>query len=448
MSFLDDIRKTIRYAGRNGLADTFYAARERLRERTGTSYSYEAPALADLEKQRSAYRAALEDANIHLPLISFLVPLYNPDETFLREMLSSVLGQTFGNFEVILADGSDPDGSSSGETGYATTAEKTAASLGDARIHYYRLPRNGGISRNTNAAAEHAAGDYIALLDYDDLLTPDACCEVTKVLMRRQPEIVYTDEDKCDETARHFFEPNIKPDFNADYLLTNNYICHLFVMKRELFLALRLRSEYDGAQDYDLILRAPWSCVCHVPKVLYHWRMHRGSTAGNPDSKNYAYEAGKRALESYLHSCGITADVTEGRHRGFYCVTYHPDIFTARPDVGVVGGKVLNRKNIIIGGMMQEDGTVCFAGMHVMESGPAHRADSVQDAAAVDVRCMQIREELRPLYQTVFNSEYESHIMKKGDRRVLTLQSLEFCRQARNKGYLVVFDPSMTRKME
>ena len=116
-----------------------------------------------MEKQRSAYRAALEDANIHLPLISFLVPLYNPDETFLREMLSSVLGQTFGNFEVILADGSDPDGSSSGETGYATMAEKTAASLGDARIHYYRLPRNGGISRNTNAAAGHAAGDYIAL---------------------------------------------------------------------------------------------------------------------------------------------------------------------------------------------------------------------------------------------------------------------------------------------
>ena len=78
-------------------------------------------------------------------------------------------------------------------------------------------------------------------------------------------------------------------------------------MKRELFLALRLRSEYDGAQDYDLILRAPWSCVCHVPKVLYHWRMHRGSTAGNPDSKNYAYEAGKRALESYLHSCRMWA---------------------------------------------------------------------------------------------------------------------------------------------
>lgn len=431
MALLDDIRKTIRYAGRNGLTDTYYAAKERLRARVGASYQYEAPALDVLEKQKNFYIQAPAGS---LPLISILVPLYNPKEPFLKEMLESVLSQTCGNFEVILADGS-PDAS----------AGVVIESYADKRLHYHRLDRNGGISYNTNLAAEFAAGDYVALLDYDDLLTPDAIYEVTQKILSCSPEIIYSDEDKCDAAAQKYFEPHFKPDFNRDYLLTNNYICHFLVMRAALFSALRLRSEYDGAQDYDLMLRAPWSGVCHIPRVLYHWRTHSLSTAGNPGSKDYAYENGKRALEEYFRACHIEAKVEHSRHRGFYHVTYEPDIFTAREDVGVVGGKVINHRKHIIGGMMEEDGTVLFEGMHVMESGYMHRADTVQDAAAVDVRCMQIRPELRPLYQSVFDSSYDEHIMRGEDG--LKMKSLDFCRQARQMGYLIVFDPDMVMEV-
>ena len=431
MAFWTDLNKTIRYAQRNGLRDTYYAAIERLRDKVGTSYSYEVPALGSLEEQRSQWETRRRDGD-SFPLISFLVPLYQPDLRFMREMLESVERQTYGNWELILADG-----------GGTEAAANLAASFQDPRIHYGRLEENGGISRNTNAAASMASGDYIALLDYDDLLTEDAVFEVTHKIERTQAEIIYSDEDKCDPTGRKFFEPNRKPDFNPDYFLSNNYICHLLVMKKELFLALRLRPEYDGAQDYDLLLRAPWSGIVHIPKVLYHWRTHPASTAGNPGSKNYAYQAGKAALQEYFRTCRIDAEVMESRHNGFFRVNYRPDIFSQRPEVGVVGGKLLDEHHRIIGGMMDESGRVEFPGMHEMESGPMHLADTMQDAQAVDVRCMEIRDELRPLYQTVFNASYEGHVMKHTDD--LKTMSLEFCRQVRQQGYLVVWDPEMTK---
>ena len=430
MAFWTDLNKTIKYARRNGLRETYYAAIERLCDKVGTSYSYEAPTLERLEEQRQQW--AKRSPEEPLPVISFLVPLYQPDPRFLREMLESVLAQTYGNWELILADGSDSE-----------AAANMAAYPQDARIRYKALGANGGISRNTNAAAALAEGDYIALLDYDDLLTPDAVFEITHKIQRTHAEILYSDEDKCDADAKNFFEPNRKPDFNPDYFLSNNYICHLTVMKRELFLALGLRPEYDGAQDYDLLLRAPWSGIVHIGKVLYHWRTHTASTAGNPGSKNYAYEAGKAALKEYFRTCHMDAEVLDSRHNGFYRVEYHPDIFSQRREVGVVGGKLVNRSHRIVGGMMDENGRVEFQGMHEMESGPMHRADTMQDAVAVDVRCMQIRDELRPLYQTVFNASYEGHVMRQGDD--LKERSLEFCRQVRQRGYLVVWDPSMTK---
>lgn len=434
MAFWIDLNKTIKYARRNGLRDTWYAAAERIHDKVGTSYTYEAPALGRLNEQRGQWEKRVKEGET-LPKISFLVPLYRPDLRFLREMLESVERQTYGNWEVILADG-----------GGTEAAANIATSFHDDRIHYGKLKENGGISRNTNAAAAMASGDYIALLDYDDLLTEDAVFEVTHKIERTHAEIIYSDEDKCDSAARSFFEPNRKPDFNPDYFLSNNYICHLLVMKKELFLALRLRPEYDGAQDYDLLLRAPWSGIVHIPKILYHWRTHSASTAGNPGSKSYAYEAGKAALKEYFRTCRIDAEVTESRHNGFFRVNYRPDIFAQRPEVGVVGGKLLNKRRRIIGGMMDESGRVEFAGMHEMESGPMHRADTMQDAPAVDVRCMEIRDELRPLYQAVFNASYEGHVMKRADD--LKAMSLEFCRQVRQQGYLVVWDPEMTRVYE
>lgn len=435
MSLTGDIRKTLNYAARNGIREAWHAGSERLRERSRNHYNYSVLTEADLETQRSAYRARVQ-AGEELPLISFLVPTYRPKLEFFREMLESVFAQTYRNYEIVIADASEDE-----------RAEELVRSLNRPEISYHRLPQNYGISGNTNAAASFAQGSYIALLDDDDLVTPDAVCEVTGCIAEQEAEIIYSDEDKCDEKARKFFEPNRKPDFNADYFLANNYICHLLVMKIELFLALGLRSEYDGAQDYDLMLRAPWSGIRHIPKVLYHWRTHEGSTAGNPGSKDYAYEAGLRALQEHFRSCRIEAVVTHSRHRGFYDVRYVPDIFTARKEVGVVGGKIVNRQHRIVGGMMDETGQVIFRGMHEMDSGPMHRADTLQDCAAVDVRCMEIRDELRSLYQTVFNASYDTHVMRAGEDE-LRLLSLEFCRQARNMGYLIVWDPSMTFVMD
>lgn len=441
MGILTDVRKTIAYAGRNGIKDTFYAARERLRERSGEGYTYEAPTAEQLQQQRDLYAAYVRsNSTKELPLISILVPLYQPNPQFMRDMIESVLLQTFGNYELILADGTF-------EGAAEVDPAEIAASYRDKRIKYHRLPQNGGISWNTNAAADYAIGDYIALLDYDDLLTPDAICEMTQMILREHPEILYSDEDKCDETGERFSEPNIKPDFNADYLLTNNYICHFLVMKTELFKALRLRPEYDGAQDYDLLLRAPWSCIAHVPLVLYHWRTHSGSTAGNPGNKDYAYEAGKKALMEHFRTCNINATVEESRHRGFFSVTYHPDIFACRPEVGIVGGKIVDKNRHIIGGMMDYNGNVAFLGMHEMESGPMHRADTMQDALAVDVRCMEICDALRPLYQEVMGAPYETHVMMSKGSNELMLLSIDFCRQAAQKGYLIVFDPTMVREI-
>lgn len=429
MSLLTDLNKTVRYAGRNGLKETWYAATERIHEKVGARYQYRAPALRDLTEQRRQFQKRTQEGD-NLPLISILVPVFRPNHDYLRAMIISVLNQTYGNWELILADGSSENG-----------AGKIAEAMGDPRIHYHFLGVNGGISRNTNAAAAFAQGSYVAFLDYDDLLTRDAVFEVTHKIERTKAEILYSDEDKCDEKAKKFFEPNRKPDFNPDYFLSNNYVCHLLVMKRELFLALLLRPEYDGAQDYDLILRAPWSGIVHIPKVLYHWRTHASSTAGNPGSKNYAYTAGKAALVEYFRSCHIHANVQDSRHNGFFRVEYRPDIFSQRSEVGVVGGKIVDERHRIVGGMMDGSGNVAFAGMNENWSGPMHRADTVQDCDAVDVRCMMIRDELRPLYQDIFNAAYDPHGMQEDGG--LKEKSVRFCREARQRGYLIVWDPAM-----
>ena len=443
MAVIDDIRRTIRYAGRNGLIETWYAARERLKERTTARYHYAPPDEHELAVQRSDWerlKAGEEPEEVfrcsckfsYAPRISLLVPSYDANESFFREMIASVLAQTYGNFELVIADG-----------GGSGTAQMVLAEFADPRIIYRRLSVNGGISANTNAAAQDASGDYVAFLDHDDMLTPDALYETALRIMRTGAEVLYSDEDKCDASGRRFFEPNLKPDYNHDYLLANNYICHLLTMRRGLFTALGLRSRFDGAQDYDLVLRSPKSSIAHIPKVLYHWRQHEDSTAANPDSKNYAYEAGRRALEDYLESCRIAGTVSHSRHLGFYEIEYEPDIFAARSEVGIVGGKVLDRHRRIIGGMMDRNGEVMFRGLHEMESGPMHRADTVQDAEAVDVRCMEIRPELRGLYREIFGADYEDHVMTGSQE--LKEKSIAFCRRAEEMGYLTVWDPSMTR---
>lgn len=174
--------------------------------------------------------------------------------------------------------------------------------------------------------------------------------------------MLYSDEDKCDQCAGKFYEPNFKPDFNLDLLLTNNYICHLLVMQTALMKRLGFRAEYDGAQDHDLVLRAAailWRIpgeILHISKVLYHWRCHSASTAANPESKLYAYEAGVKASQDFVDRQGWKARVAMTQHMGFSRTEYDPPILRQRPEIGALGGRVLDRTRRIVGGMMSESG--------------------------------------------------------------------------------------------
>ena len=201
---------------------------------------------------------------------------------------------------------------------------------------------------------------------------------------------------------------------------------------------MRLRPRFDGAHDYDMILRAPKSGIYHVPRILYHVRGIR-----QPALRLRTGEACRAALEEYFRERGIRARVTPGRKEGFLKVEYLPDIFTARKEVGVVGGKVLDRRHRVIGGMMDEDGNVFFEGLDELEEGPGCAAMTMQDAPAVDVRCMKIRRELYSVYKEIFGHSYESHFLNR--QTGLKEKSIDFCDRVRSLGYLIVWDPEMVR---
>lgn len=257
------------------------------------------------------------------PKISILVPLYNTPDVFLKEMIESVQNQTYANWELCLADGSDDEHSKVGKLCDRYCRD-------DSRIVYKKLTENKGISDNTNECIKMATGDYIGLFDHDDLLTQDALFEVVnRINEKENVDVVYTDEDKLlynakDKSAK-YVEPHCKSDFNLDLLRTNNYICHFFVVKKNIVDKVGgFRKAYDGSQDFDFIFRCVEQAknVEHVAKILYHWRIHANSTAANPQSKMYCYEAGKHAIESHLERMGIEATVEMTEHLGFYRVKY------------------------------------------------------------------------------------------------------------------------------
>ena len=238
---------------------------------------------------------------------SILVPLYNTPVDFLKEMIDSVRKQTYPKWELCLADGSD-------ENHKDVLKYCTGLAAEDERIRYRKLEENRGISENTNACFEMATGDYIALFDHDDLLHPSALYECMKVICEQGADYVYTDEVVfASPKVKNIISTHYKPDWSPENLLTNNYICHLFVFRRELTeKAGVFRKEYDGSQDYDLILRVT-DCaekVVHIPKVLYFWRSHPQSVASSIESKGYAIEAGRKAVQDFLKERkGIEAEV-------------------------------------------------------------------------------------------------------------------------------------------
>ena len=250
------------------------------------------------------------------PKISIVIPLYKTPEKYLRQLVDTVKAQTYPNWELCLSDGSGADSPIAG------LLKELAAS--DERIKVVSHDQQLQISENTNAGIEIATGDYIAFADHDDELTPHALFECVKALNKDcRIRVLYSDEDKMSMDGHKFFQPHFKPDYNPDLLCTVNYICHLFVVDREIINKVgTLRSEFDGAQDYDFIFRCieavDPSEIYHIPKILYHWRCHEDSTAENPESKTYAFEAGKRAIEAHYERTGIHAEVYQGEFLGLY----------------------------------------------------------------------------------------------------------------------------------
>lgn len=272
------------------------------------------------ENHRVLEKDLEEQKNVHFfkePLISIIVPIYNTPITFLRQMIDSVQQQSYEKWELCIGNASPEK---------QEIRQVLEEYKSDKRIKEIAIPENKGIAENTNKAMTISEGEFIGLLDHDDLLAPNALYEVVKALNENNlAEVVYTDEDKVTADLEEHFRPHFKPDFNLDLLRSNNYICHFFVASRDLIKRVGgFRPEFNGAQDYDLILRCTEQAkqIVHIPKILYHWRVHKASTADNPASKMYAFDAGKRAIEEHLVRCRTKGTVQHTKDLGFYRVKY------------------------------------------------------------------------------------------------------------------------------
>lgn len=250
---------------------------------------------------------------------SVLVPLYNTPERFLHEMIQSVLDQTYGNWELCMADGSDRQ---------HKEVERICKSYmrKDSRVQYKKLEQNLGISENTNACIEMATGDYIALLDHDDLLHPAALHEVMKAICEQSADFIYTDENTFHEKPEDAYCPHFKPDFAPDTLRSYNYICHLTVFQRALIeqLGEAFRAKCDGSQDYDLVLRLTEKAehIVHIPEILYYWRSHGISVASDITAKPYTIMAAKLALTEHLERIGLNGVILDARIPSTYRIAY------------------------------------------------------------------------------------------------------------------------------
>lgn len=485
------------------------------------------------DEERKAQRKRIWE---YPPLISVVVPIYKTPEVFLRQMIESVTAQTYPHWQLCIADGS-------GDT--AETKRIVDSYLSDKRIKYKILAENLGIADNTNAAMELADGDYIALFDHDDLLSENALYEVADRICKTGAEIVYTDEDKVTSDLSERYQPNFKPDFNLDLLRSNNYICHLLVVKKTLVQEVGgQKKEFDGAQDHEFLFRCVEKAkgIEHIPKVLYHWRVHKASTADNPLSKKYAYDAGKRAVTEHIRRCGEEAEVNDTLFPGFYRAKYqvtgeplvsiiipnkdeketlkkcldsikekstyrnyeiiivennstgqeifdyykeidgrdgirvvywksgfnysalnnfgftfakgdyilclNNDVTVITPDwlermigqcqrkeVGIVGVKLyypddtIQHAGIVIG--IGGVAGALFVGMPRMFTGYLHKAAIQQDLSAVTAACMMVK---RSVYEELGGLEEELKV---------AFNDVDFCLRAREKGYLVVYDPNV-----
>lgn len=435
-------KKTYYYLKKNGCKAAVMAALERLEKSENDSYVYEAPTKEELCRQRSLSK----EGEI---LFSILVPVYATPEKYFREMLASVLEQTYPNWELLLGDASPDNG-----------LEHITEEINDSRIKYVRLLENRGISENTNAVLKLAEGDYIGLLDHDDILTPDALFSVYEALKTAKEEgrvlrMLYSDEDKCDGAVQHFYDVNKKPVFDQDYLWSNNYICHFTVLEASLMKKLGFRAEYDGAQDYDLFLRAVReiqedrkdyqnSQVGNISKVLYHWRCHMASTAVNPQSKLYAYEAGKRAVEDDLKERGIEAQVSHSSHLGFYKVHF-ADIYRDRPEVAMVAGPVYKRFRICAGAR-DASGRLLYGGLFKgFSGGHLHRASVWQRCYMADFANACFREALLQEFLDHEGIGADTAFSKMSREQMDRLQRA-WAEYVQSRAMIILYDPDKEQK--
>lgn len=308
-------RKVQVYYQQFGFRKTVLRCWEKLTKRETTTYRAwrwkHCPPKKELRRQRQTVFS-------YQPSYAIVVPLYKTPKKYLDNMIQSIRKQTYRNWVLYLSDGSGAD---SPLEGLLKRYEKE-----DERIVVIRNEQTLRIVENTNAALEKTKEDFIVFMDHDDTIAPETLYECTKVLNESpDTDILYTDEDKLTINGKEFFQPYLKSDFNLDLLRCGNYMCHLFVARRTLVEEVGyLKKEYEGSQDYDLILRCVEKTdrIVHIPKILYHWRAHMDSTAGNPDSKEYAYVAGKKAIEEHYHRVGLSAEVERLSH-GFYRTRYH-----------------------------------------------------------------------------------------------------------------------------
>ena len=266
----------------------------------------------------------------YMPKFSIVVPLYKTPEKYLRSMIDSICQQTYQNWELCLSDGS----------GKKSPIRKILEDYvqKEKRIKVKRNSHQLNISENTNKALELCTGDYIVFVDHDDLLAPNALYECVKILNRKPDiKIIYTDEDKVSMNGKKYFQPHFKPDFNRELLNSTNYFCHLLVVDKIIVDQVGMfRSEFDGAQDYDFIFRCTEISeeIYHIPKVLYHWRMHKGSTAEKPESKMYAFEAGANAIRAHYDRIGLkNVRVVQTKYLGVYRTKY---ILNRNPKVSIL----------------------------------------------------------------------------------------------------------------
>ena len=374
------LRQTVDFLQRYGLKSVMNKVPEYLMTTRGyqTWRRSSAPSDEDLKRQRS-----LSHELSPRPRFSILVPTYNTDPEQLRQMAESVFAQTYDNWELCIADGSpkpsmvesffltyarehslEVTGSAS-DTGTGTredaadaTGSRAAAGTddyegsqecaadtkmpvftfasGNSRVWFAAID-NMGIAGNTNAAMALASGDYIVLLDHDDLLSPDALYELAAAAGREpDADVFYSDEDMVSADGAFLHNPNFKPDFSPDLLRSCNYITHLYAVRRSLAVdAGGFSEDCDGSQDYDFTLKTIERArrVCHIPKVLYHWRVHSNSVAADSGNKSYAYDSAVRALQRHYERCGVQAYVTKDPQPGFYLTDY---VITGSPLVSVL----------------------------------------------------------------------------------------------------------------